>query len=191
MFVSSFTILYFRAQEALQAAGVSKVLKTIEKPTEATQNQSLNDGKEGYVMVNHEDAQSERSIESEAPHQDYISEDVKSYNTEENYKADFCEGNFDDVREEEQPGDEEAKASQAESPPGGNTERPVVEITAEFLELMEGFCMAAAQEFPGDIIDFACRYFQRIHKRRNALRKYSIEVSDLALFSDVNWVGNI
>lgn len=51
--------------------------------------------------------------------------------------------------------------------------------------------MAAVQEFPSDIIDFAYRYFQQIYKRRNALRKYSIEVSDLALFSDVNWVGNI
>jgi hypothetical protein len=152
----------------------AEALKTIEKPTESLENQNVIDGKEeeDYVMVDHEDVQTEGRIETELPHQDPISQDDKP-------------GDRDDVREEERPGEEQTKAGEAKS------ERPVVEVTAEFLELMEGFCMAAAQEFPTDVVDFACRYFQRIYKRRDALRKYSIEVSDLALFSDVNWIGNI
>ena len=159
---------------------------------------NLNNRKEeeDYVMVDHEDAKIGESIETEVPLQHSISQSDKSdaQKTEDNYETDFFESDHDDVREEKRPGEEDAKASLYEMPavtPEKPVERPVVEITAEFLELMEGFCMAISQEFPSDIVDFACRYFQRIHRRRNALRKYSIEVSDLALFSDVNWVGNI
>jgi clumping factor B len=183
-------------KETQQAAKVSKdtekpIEKAMEEPIEVTEDQKVNElrEEEGYVIVDHEDVQTEESIETEVLCQDTICGDVKpdDKNTEESCEAsDSC----NDVRKEEQPEEEKAKAGQAE-PPSSSKERPVVEITAEFLELMEGFCMAVSQEFPSDIIDFACRYFQRIHKRRNALRKYSIEVSDLALFSDVNWIGNI
>ena len=171
--------------------------KTIEKSDSATKNVDDSKEEEDYVIVHHEDAEIKESIENEVPLQNSISQSDKgdAQKTEELYETDFFESDHDDVREEERPGEEDAKTSLHEIPAETTekpaADRPVVEITAEFLELLEGFCMAISQEFPSDIVDFACRYFQRIHRRRNALRKYSIEVSDLALFSDVNWVGNI
>ena len=188
----SFSILYFRSNETSQAAKVGKdKKKPVEKPTEVAEDQKINDWKEeeGYVIVDHEDTQTEKNVETEVACQDSICEDIKPdvKNIEESSEEDRSY-----VQEEEQSSSgEEEKAEDSQAQPVSSKERPVVEISAEFLELMEGFCMAAAQEFPSDIIDFACRYFRRIHKRRNALRKYSIEVSDLALFSDVNWIGNI
>lgn len=153
---------------------------TVEKPSETAENATVDDGKEEeyeeYVIVDHQDVHAEERIVSEVPRQDLIPhDDIPRENS--------------DAKEEESPGSEEATEETTSS--AVIPERPVVEISSEFLELMEGFCMAAVQEFPSDIIDFAYRYFQQIYKRRNALRKYSIEVSDLALFSDVNWVGNI
>ena len=179
---------------SVQVGNDSEEPIAIEKPVQANEIENVTDGKEKdeYVIVEHEDTEIEKSIETAIPEQDSIDQDAKPNNIEnmeENYEYDFYESDRDDIKEEKFPGGEEAKASHSETP--AIKERPVVEITAEFLELMEGFCMAASQEFPNDIIDFASRYFQRIQKRRNALRKCSIEVSDLALFSDVNWVGNI
>ena len=70
-------------------------------------------------------------------------------------------------------------------------EPEVVEISLEFLQMLEGFCLAASQEFPNNVVDFAARYFARILKRIAALRKYSIEPSDQALFFESGWTGTV
>lgn len=184
----------------------------IERKESKEQELPLDDGKEveDYVLVDLGDAEVTPETGIKEVHHDSISENdtvvdkIELEEIEDAYEADFFESDGENdvheptrdyVIEEEQPGDErhdEAKAVSLETSDGpDNTPKPVVEISVEFLELLEGFCMAASQEFPNDVIGFACRYFTRISKRRNALRKYSIEVSDQALFSDMDWCGNI
>lgn len=192
--------MYFRAQDVPHTVAVTKdakELKTLEKPTKAAENQKVNNGND-HVLVEREDIKTEEISANDVRQQNSIGQDDNgiddSEKTEEEYVEDFCEidEDCDDEREEERPVEEEVEASHVETEMHNVTaERPVIEITAEFLELLEGFCMAAAQEFPSNIVDFACSYFTRIYRRRKALRKYSIEVSDLKMLSDVNWCGNI
>lgn len=126
---------------------------------------------------------------------------------EDGYETDFCESDgdheisgipkrHDDVPTKERTYEdtdavEGAKSIDPDNESKKTSEKPVVEIPLEFLELMEGFCMAVTQEFPSDLVDFAAQFFTRISKKRNQLRKYSIELSDQALFSEVAWSGTI
>ncbi|XP_046858827.1 titin homolog [Xenia sp. Carnegie-2017] len=98
---------------------------------------------------------------------------------------------IDDVRDEKTPEGEEANGVEATVSRDHHMQKPVIEISSDFLELLEGFCMAAVQEFPSNVIDFAYKYFQAIREKRKVLRSQSIDVSDIALISDIHWNGNI
>ena len=169
---------------------------------------------DGFVWVEQDGVVEKPDVEEEYVCQDitgqkdaFPEEPMDVQEIEDGYETDFCESDgdheisgipkrHDDVPTKERTYEdsdavEEAKSIDPENESKKTSEKPVVEIPLEFLELMEGFCMAVTQEFPSDLVDFASQFFTRISKKRNELRKYSIEISDQALFSEVAWSGTI
>lgn len=168
---------------------------------------------DGYIWVEHLAIEPKPNEDTEDVCWDATIDKADLHNIEDGYETDFdeSEGEFEtpgtiisdgditgmkqaveeidkdtkfEKEKEEQIalGDDDAKKA---------SEPEVVEISLEFLELLEEFCMAVTQEFPSDLVDFAYRYFTRISKKRKEFKKHSIEISDEILFSEIDWNGAI